>query len=209
MEREVSSSLHAKRGIVSSVMSFHLPHRSPPPCYPRSLWSLHSSLGLCGCLIPAEPVMAGKKCSPVSIERNQSSHLASLNEPTFSCYPQLSWTFQHLCSPFRGTRNIPELLVLNPSSALKNSLGLPPAAFPGRQRVILLKRRPPISASPHLSLPSWSVTATVLLLEPWWMEEPVRDFTRYWSDNGWWKWAFGDLKCLNKLFLYSTLLGPI
>lgn len=180
MEREVSSSLCAKRGIVSSVMSFHLPHRSPPPCYPRSLWSLHSSLGLCGVSFLLNRLWRVGNAPPVSIERNQSSHLASLSEPTFSCYPQLSWTFQHLCSPFHGTRNIPELLVLNPSSALKNSLGLPPAAFPVRQWVILLKRWPPISASPHLSLPSWSVTATVLLLESWWMEEPMSDFTRCW-----------------------------
>lgn len=71
MEREVSSSLHAKQGLVSSVMSFHLPHRSPPPCYPRSLWSLQSSLGLCGCLIPAEPVMAGKKCSPWALRETK------------------------------------------------------------------------------------------------------------------------------------------
>lgn len=71
MEKEVSSSLHAKRDIVSSLMSFHLPHRSPSPCYPKSLWSLNSSLGLCGCLIPAEPVMAGKKCSPWALRETK------------------------------------------------------------------------------------------------------------------------------------------
>lgn len=71
MEREVSSSLRAKQGTVASVTSFHLPHRSPPPCYPRSLWSLHSSLGLCWCLIPAEPVMVGKKCSPWALRETK------------------------------------------------------------------------------------------------------------------------------------------